>query len=120
AEVFSGVEAERSRGSERADGAVCGCCEMRLAAVFDERESVALCERSERRRVCGLAVQMHRQERGRTIGNRTLRRAWVERQSLRIDIGEDWTGAHHDDRDGGVRGRQWSRDDLVAGADAQC
>ena len=44
---------------------------------------------------------------------------WIERQSFRVDIGEDGTGARHDDRDGGVRGGQWSRDDLVAGADAE-
>ena len=92
---------------------------MRLAAVFDERESLALGERGERRHVCGLAIQMHRQQRGRAIGNRPLRSAWIQRQSFRIDIGEDRTSARHDDRDGRVRGGEWSRDDLVAGADAE-
>jgi hypothetical protein len=77
---------------------------MRLAAVFNERQSFALCERRERRGVCGLAIQMHRQERGRAIGDCPLRRAWIERQAFGVDIGEDWTSARHDDRDGRVRG----------------
>ena len=119
AEILRGVETERARGAEGADRLPRARREMRLAAIFDERESLAAGERREGRHIRGLAVQVHRQQRRRPARDRLLGSSRVQREPLGIDVGKHRASARHDNRDRRVRGRERRRDDLVSGADAE-
>ena len=87
---------------------------MRLTAVFDDREIVPGGDRFDPRHVGGLAVQVHRED---CAGARTdcpRRLVRIERQAIRIDVGEHrpCAGHHHGQRR--IGGRQRRRDHLVA------
>ena len=73
AEVLRRVEAERAGDADRADRPAVGRGEVRLAAVFDEREAVPRGDALERRHVGRLAVEVHRQDRARARRDRAPR-----------------------------------------------
>ena len=119
AEILRGVEAERARNTDRPDRAARGGRQMRLAAVFDEREMVACRDALERHHVGGLAVQMDRQDRSCPRPDGPLDGAGIEGQAIRIDVGEYRARPRHHDGERRVRGRERRRDDLVAGTNPE-
>jgi len=93
AEVLRGIEAERAADAECADGRATARSEMRLAAVFDDRQFVARGQRGERRHVRRLAVQVYRHERPRPRRDGCRARARIHRQRLVIDVDNDRCGS---------------------------
>src|SRR2546422_10647391 len=63
AKILGRVEAERARDPDRADGTPPCRREVRLTAVFDDREIVPGGDRFDPRHGGGLAVQVHREDR---------------------------------------------------------
>ena len=118
-EVLGGVEAVGGGHTGRAHGDTIARCQVGLTAVFDERQSVSLGQRGERSQVRRLAIQMDRQHGGGAWPNQRRDGRRVERQTLRVDVGEYWSCSGHHDGLRGVHRRQCGRDHLVARADAQ-
>ena len=88
AEVLRRIKAEGPRDTDRADGAA-GCRrEMRLAAVFDERQVVSRRDPLDRGHVCRLAVEMDGHDRARTRADGAFDLLGVAREPRRIDVGE--------------------------------
>ena len=92
---------------------------MRLAAVFDQRDPLAVRERREGCHICRLTVQVHRQEGRCSAGDGLLGSRRVQREPLGIDIGKHRMSARHHNRNCRVGGRQRSRHDFIARSDAQ-
>ena len=118
-EVLRRIEAERAGHADGAHGSAAGCCQVRLTRIFDQRQFVPRGHLLQGVHIRGLSVQMHRQNRPCARRDGAFGCGRVERQTFRIDVGEDWTRTDHHDRQRGVRGRQWRRDDLVARSNAQ-
>ena len=92
---------------------------MRLTGVFDERQLMSRGDAFERAHVGGLTVEVHRQDRPRPRCHRGRGRVGIERQAVRIDVGEHRARAGHHDRERRIGGRQRRRDDFVAGTDVE-
>ncbi len=92
---------------------------MRLARVLEQDEAVCARNRVEPRHVGRLSVEVHGQERGRARRDRGFDRRRIDRQPVRIDVGEDGRRAGHADGQCAEGRRERRRDDFVARADAE-
>src|SRR6266850_2593029 len=119
AKVLRGVEAEGARGAEAAHRSSGGGREMRVTTVFDDGQVVARRDGRNRGHVGGLSVEMHRENRARPRSDRVRDAFGIDRQTRRVDVGEDRTRAGHQDRERAVRGGQRRRDHLVARGNAE-
>ncbi len=118
-EILGRIKTERASDPERSDRPTIGCRKMRLAAVFDEQKPVSAGNRQESRHVRGLPIKMHGHDGrgpGRDGGQDGLR---IEREPLRVDVGEDRTRTDHLDRKRSVGGRERRGHDLVTRSDAE-
>jgi hypothetical protein len=78
AEVLGGIEAERSGEPARTGSASVTARTVRLAGVFDDRESVTLGRSPERDQVGHLTVEMDGQDEPRSRSHRVLGGGWIE------------------------------------------
>jgi hypothetical protein len=92
---------------------------MRLRRILDNGQVVTVGDPDKRAEVCGLAVQVHRQNGSRPRRDGGLGGGRVERQAIGIDVGEDRPGPGHHDRQRRIGGRERRRDDFVSGADVE-
>jgi hypothetical protein len=90
---------------------------MGLTAVFDERQPVSRRDRRDPVHVCGLAVEMHRDDCRCPRTDHRLGCARIDREPDRVDVGKDRPGVDHHDGQRCVGGRQRRRDDFVACSD---
>ena len=119
AEVFSGVKAERPRDAEGAHKPSAKRGEMRLRAVFHDREPVLARGLHDGVHLRRLAEQMHGQDRFRPRGDRRRDLRRVEVVAVVLHVHKDGPRAGERDR---FRRRDPTvarRDDLVARADAE-
>ncbi len=119
AEILGRIEAERAGDADRADRTAGSGREVRLAAVFDDRQIVARGDSLERAHVGCLPVQMNRQNRARPRADRLFHAIGIDREADRIDVREHRARPGHHDRERRIGGRQRRRDDFVAGSDVR-
>ena len=119
AEILGRVEAERSSDADGADRPSARGCEVRLAAVLDDRQVVPCGDALDRRHVGRLPVQVNRQQCPRARRHRAGNLPGIDRHAGRVDIGKHRPRAGHHDGQRAVSGRQGSGDHLVAGAGAE-
>ena len=117
AEILRGIEAEGAADAECADRRTGARGEMRLTAVFNERQIVASGQRRECCHVGRLAIQVHRHERSRPRRDGCGARARIHRQRPVIDVHDDRCGSGGDDRQRRVGSGDRRHDDFVARAD---
>src|SRR5438105_7790691 len=84
AQIFRRVEAEGAGYAERADWLSRAGGEMRLAAVFDERQAAAGRQGRECRHVGGLPIEMHRHQGFRPRSDGAFSNRRIERETLVI------------------------------------
>ena len=106
AEVLGWIKAERAGGAETSDRLAGARCQVRLAAILDDGEIVAGCERTDRRHVRRLPVQVHRQQGRRAWRHRRRGRRRIDRETRGIDVGKHRTRTGHRDRECRVGSRK--------------
>ncbi len=119
AKVLGGIEAVRRGGAEAADRPPPAGGQVRLAAVFDNRQVVTLRHCHDGGHVSRLSVEVHRQDRGGARGHGGQCGAGIERDTNGIDVCEDGSRPGHHDRQRRIRRRHRRGDDLVARANTQ-
>ena len=117
--VLRRIEAECPRHADGTDGpAVCGR-QVRLAAVLDDGQMMAIGYRLDGRHVGGLSVQVDRQDGARPRSDGVFDRRRIDGQAGRIDVGEDRARAGHHDGQRRIGGRQRRGDHLVSRTDVE-
>src|SRR5262245_66617820 len=86
AEILCRIKTECAGEADRADWPAIGRGQVRLAAVFDERNSILRSHTRQPVHVSGLTIEMHRQDRARSRGNGSYDGRSVNRQRLRFDV----------------------------------
>src|SRR5215467_9954008 len=117
--VFRRVEAERAGYPDSPHRTAPRCCEVRLTAIFDDRQAVTGSDAFDAGHVSRLPIEMYRHDGARPRSHEPFDLYRIDSESDGIDVGEHRPGADHGDRERGECGRQLRRDDLVAGPDAE-
>ena len=118
-EVLRGIEAVRRDGAVAADRTAIARRQVRLAAVLDDGEVVPSRDVARAAHVGGLAVEVNGHDCGGPGRHGRCRGAWIERETLRIDVGKYRPRAGHHDGQRRVCRRKGRRDDLIARPDPE-
>jgi hypothetical protein len=92
---------------------------MRLRRVLQDREPVGICDLGERRHRRGMAVEVHRDDRGRPIVDGCAHGRGFDVEMVRLDVDEHRSRPGQYDGVGGGGETERRHDDLVTGSDAQ-
>jgi hypothetical protein len=118
-EGFGPVHAERGRVTERTDFAASGARTVRVGAVFEQQEVVAVSERAKGGGVGGSAPHV-----GDSDGSGAVRDSRGDIRGVevpvRVTFGENGCGAQVQERRDGREERVRRDDDFHAGSDARC